>query len=136
MAPRPKPEPESNVVPINPDAPAPTGLTKEQLAELRRPFPFSAIRFKPQAVNNRDNPTKALVTFYLDARLVAERLNEVVGPEGWSQKPTPVCAENAQSWATLHFPVVCELTVRGVTKTDVGVYQSQKPDDKAVKSAY
>lgn len=114
----------------------PEALTPEVLADLRRPFTVDAIRFKPQVVSKTSD--RAMATFYVDARLVAERLNHVVGAAAWSPTYKPIMAEtNAQAWMGCQFPVECTLTVLGVAKADVGVYtQGAKADDKAVKSAY
>jgi hypothetical protein len=114
----------------------PVELTPDVLADLRRPFTVEAIRFKPQVVSKTSD--RAMATFYVDARLVAERLNHVVGAAAWTPSYRPVMAEtNAQAWMACQFPVECGLTVLGVTKADVGVYTNgAKPDDKAVKSAY
>jgi hypothetical protein len=129
---------------LPPDAPVealtkrtlPVELTPEVLADLRRPFTAAAVKFKPQAVSK--DGTKALATFYVDARLVGERLNYVVGAAAWTPAYRPIMAEtNAQAWMAAFFPVECTLTVLGVAKADVGVYTNgSKPDDKAVKSAY
>lgn len=51
------------------------------LKELAKPFPADTINWKPQATS-RDG-TKALAVAYIDARDVAERLDDVVGPERW-----------------------------------------------------
>ena len=115
---------------------AATTLTAEVLRELRRPFTVQAIRFKPQVVSKGDGPKRAMATFYIDARLAAERLNTVVGPEHWSDTYRVLFEADAAAHAKFQFPVECSLTVFDVTKVDVGVYQSSAADDKAVKSAY
>ena len=45
------------------------------------PFPAEAVHWKPQKVSLQGN--RALAVAYLDAREVAQRLDEVVGPLGW-----------------------------------------------------
>lgn len=115
--------------------PRPTALTPEVVRELRRPFTAAAVKFKPQAVSK--DGTKALATFYVDARLVMERLNHVVGPENWTNEPTVLFESNPQAHQAFQFPVQQALTVFGVRKVDVGVYmQGSTADDKAIKSAY
>jgi hypothetical protein len=110
-------------------------LTSEVLEQLGRPFTVAAIRFKP--LTNPDRASKVLVAFYVDARLVAARLNDVVGPGRWSESYSTLFAASApQMYAALHYPVQCKLTVCGIDKTDVGCYQSTKADDLAVKAAY
>lgn len=107
-------------------------LDSKTLAELARPFTPAAIKFKVQSVNHER--TKGLASWYIDARLAAERLNEVVGVDNWSDEYR-VLASGIES-AGMFFPVECRLTVCGVTKVDVGQYAHNAPDDKAFKSAY
>lgn len=50
--------------------------------KLRQPFDLRFISWK---INNYNHDkTKALIIFYLDARAVQHRLNEVLGVQGWS----------------------------------------------------
>lgn len=83
-----------------------TRLTKDILAELRRPFEPVAIKFKGQSANREGD--KALVVPYIDARLVVERLNHVVGGE-WSQ-----------TYELMGKSLWCHLTVLGETRPDLG----------------
>lgn len=75
------------------------------LDELRRPFAPAAVKWKIQV----ELGNAALIVAHLDARLVIERLNHVVG----------------MSWADAYRPMStnwqwCDLTVLGVTRTDCG----------------
>lgn len=109
-----------------------TSTLSALLTDLRRPFTVSAVRFKPQTVTK--DLTKGLASFYIDARLAAERLNEVVGAENWSDEYR-LLADGVAAPA-LYYPVECRLTVCGVTKADVGQGANTVLDDKAWKSAY
>ena len=61
-------------------------LTKEMLAELAKPFPASAVSWKPQKVDG----DRALAVAYIDARDVAQRLDEVCsGDWGFTWEPVP-----------------------------------------------
>lgn len=104
------------------------------LAELRRPFTWQAVKYKPQTV--KKDKSAALASFYIDARLAAERLNAVVGAEDWSDSYRPLFEDQASAHQAFHFPVECSLVVRGVTRVDVGIYQKNGADSLAVKSAY
>ena len=108
----------------------PDALTPDVLADLRRPFTVDAIRFKPQVVKD----SNAMATFYIDARLAAERLNTVVGPEHWEE--TYRTLVDGSIMPGHFFPVECTLTVFGISKADVGVYQKNAVDSMAWKSAY
>jgi len=55
---------------------------KDLYKKLREPFDLKFINWK---INNYNGSrTKAMITFYLDARAVQNRLNQVLGVEGWS----------------------------------------------------
>lgn len=101
-------------------------------AQLRRPFTVDAVLFKVQAGTG----DQALASWYVDARLVAERLTAVVGGEMWHDDYRPLFEDNAQAHMGFHFPVECRLTVNGITRVDVGNYQKTDADEKAIKSAY
>ncbi len=96
-------------------------LTREQLEQLRKPFPASKISFKCQTKPNEKG--NSLVVAYIDARDVMERLDDVIGPD-WSDR-----YEKAGTAKGL----VCYLTVCGVTRADVG---DDDNENEPVKSAY
>lgn len=53
---------------------------------LARPFPSSAISWRVGSTNKEK--TKGMALAYIDARVVMERLDEVVGPGGWQNEYT------------------------------------------------
>jgi hypothetical protein len=95
---------------------------KQQMAALCRalaaPFNPAAVKFKPAVVSGN----RAMAMAFVDARTVQDRLDEVVGVEGW-QDDYEVLTDGS---------VVCRLQVclNGVwlTKVDVGG-PSEQPDD-------
>jgi hypothetical protein len=87
---------------------------KAAARHLRRPFTPAAVRFKVQATWPKDNPTGGLVVAYIDARLVTERLNLVV-PHLWHDAYRAV--GSGQMW--------CDLTIDGITRSDVGEGQGK-----------
>lgn len=96
----------------------PTTAPAAALEALRRPFSPDAIRFKIQNQDDSDNPSWAQVVSYVDARLVSERLNHVVG-ERWSAQIEALDAGIAAAErGTVR--AVCKLCVLGVTRMDVG----------------
>lgn len=102
-------------------------LTTEILNQLKAPFPVSEIKFKIQAKLKND-PTKAIVVPYLDARNVMERLDEVVGP-AWSDSYREVNVGDKNG-------VECTINLFGeVSRADVGDPNSDGMDD-SMKSAY
>lgn len=84
---------------------------------LAAPFGADEINWKPQAVKGN----KALAVAYIDARLVQDRLDAVLGVDGWQDEYQPLDGGC----------VMCRLSIRvggaWVTKCDVGG-ESEQPD--------
>jgi hypothetical protein len=80
-------------------------------------FPADEVGYKPQTVRGDD----ALVAYYIDARTVMDRLDSVVGVDGWTDDYTFLD----------HGSVLCRLSVRingeWVSKEDTGS-ESEQPD--------
>ena len=92
-------------------------------------YTAAAVKMKPQSVTK--DQAKGLVSYYIDARLAAERLTAAVGPGGWSEEYHVVSTDPQAG-----LPIECRLTVLGVTRADVGQIAPGPLDDKAWKSAY
>lgn len=95
-------------------------------SRLAEPFPPHEIKVKPAMVKNN----RALALHYIDSRLVMDRLDEVVGINGWHDSYTVL--PNGE--------VECRLSVKiageWITKSDVGG-QSEQPDEgDRMKAAY
>jgi hypothetical protein len=82
------------------------------LSELLRPFDYGTHKWRVMNITKAKD--KASVAFYIDARDVMDRLDEVAGAENWTDKYT-VLAYSESRWA-----VECTLVVNGVAKSDVG----------------
>lgn len=97
----------------------------EYLTELRRPFTAEAIKWKVQA--NLSNG-RGLCVAYIDARLVSERLNKVVG-DFWhdSYRFYGERLDTGLIW--------CDLTIDGVTRSDVGEGKGKAGVSDAFKRA-
>lgn len=80
---------------------------------LRRPFDPADIDFRPQGKTSAG--AKCQVVCYIDARAVADRLDEVVGPGAWSFAYTPLVIERGEVQLAKG-----ALTIHGVTKEDIG----------------
>ena len=93
---------------------------------LAAPFDLSDIKFKPQVVKNN----RAMAIAYVDARAIQDRLDAVLGVEGWQDE-----------YATLEDgSVICRLRLRlgdeWITKMDVGS-RTERPDgDNRLKAAF
>jgi hypothetical protein len=98
-------------------------LNREILETLIRPFDPREVEVKIQAVN-RDR-TRAQVVAYVDARTVLDRLDEAVGPTGWSDS-YEVLTNSTDGEGRRLVEVKCALTVLGVSKEDVGEGDSLK----------
>src|SRR5438552_7800639 len=85
---------------------------------LSAPFHSKEVKFKPQVVQGH----RALALAYVDARVIQDRLDEVLGVEGWQDEYE--CLPDGT--------VVCRLRLRlgegWVTKMDVGG-PSEQPDE-------
>ncbi len=91
----------------------------EQCTEaLAAPFDPREVKFKPAVVNGN----RALALAYVDARVIQDRLDEVLGVAGWQDEYE--CLPDGS--------VVCRLRLRlgdeWITKMDVGG-QSEQPDE-------
>src|SRR5579883_2724574 len=91
----------------------------EELTEaLAAPFDAREVKFKPAVVNGN----RALALAYVDARVIQDRLDEVLGVTGWQDEYE--CLPDGS--------VVCRLRLRigeeWITKMDVGG-QSEQPDE-------
>jgi hypothetical protein len=98
-------------------------LTKEILEILSRPFDPEEVEIKVQAVSK--DRTRAQVVAYVDARTVLDRLDEAVGPTGWSDS-YEVLTNGTDGEGRRLVEVKCTLTVLGISKEDVGEGDSLK----------
>lgn len=96
------------------------------LAAFLDPFDKSEIKKKPAMVKGN----RCLVLFYIDARCVLERLDEVVGMANWRDEYTLLPQGSVE----------CRLSVRiageWITKADVGSESEQPDGGDRMKAAY
>jgi hypothetical protein len=95
-------------------------------AALGRYFDPREVKWKPQSIKG----ARALAICYVDARAVMDRLDDVLGVDGWRTEYVPLANGSVE----------CRLSVwlggQWVAKADVGS-QSEQPDDgDRVKAAY
>lgn len=92
---------------------------------LAAPFEPREVKFKPQMVKNN----RCLAMAYIDARLIQDRLDDVLGPENW---------EDAYKLLP-DGSVMCRLRLklgdRWITKTDVGSPSEQPDSGDRLKAA-
>jgi hypothetical protein len=102
-----------------------TGLSL-LLKRLAEPFAPQDVSWKPQAVKGN----RALAIAYTTVRAVMDRLDEVLGPDGWEDR-YELLPDNS---------VVCKLTVRSngakITKCDVGSPSEQPDGGDRLKAAF
>lgn len=96
------------------------------LAALTAPFPLEEIDFR---VSGQERDGVAPVVAYIDARVVQKRLDDVVGADGWSTRMTPYVNQNGVVC------VVCDLTILGVTKSDIGAPSNSEGEKGAASDA-
>ena len=99
---------------------------KEIMKALATPFAADEVKFKPQVIRGN----RALALAYVDARAIQDRLDEVLGVEGWQDEYTPLPDGS----------VVCRLQIRlgqeWITKMDVGSPSEQPGGGDRLKAAF
>lgn len=104
----------------------PTVDVKPITAALSEPFDPRDVKWKPQSVKGN----RALALAYLDARAIQDRLDAVLGVEGW-QDEYHLLPDNS---------VVCKLQLklgdRWITKMDVGSPSEQPDGGDRLKAAF
>jgi hypothetical protein len=106
------------------------GTTQKATATVAKalavPFAAKDVHFKPAAINGN----RALAIAYVDARAIQERLDSVLGMDGWQDEYT--CLPNGS--------VVCTLRVRindeWIAKIDVGSPSAQSDEGDRIKAAF
>lgn len=97
-------------------------------AALSAPFDPRDVKFKPQMVKNN----RALAMAYIDARLVMERLDEVIGVENWQDEYQSLADGSVQCQLRVRFPTSDEW----VCKSDVGSPSEQPDAGDRLKAAF
>lgn len=99
--------------------------TTELVAALTAPFQPAEVKFKPQAVKG----DRALAIAYVDARVVQDRLDEVMGLDNWADTYEPL--PNGS--------MLCRLRLRfngeWIEKADVGSPSEQPDEHDRVKAS-
>jgi hypothetical protein len=112
-------------------------MTEIDWGKLAEPFPADEVKLRPGAATwdhkescqksrcreTRD-ASKHIQFSYVDARAVAQRLDDVVTPAGWDFSITPLPGDVVQG----------KLVVGGIVREDVG-YPNSDADDEPLKSA-
>ena len=95
-------------------------------AALAAPFEPREVKYKPQSVKNN----RCLAMAYIDARLIQDRLDEVLGVENW-EDGYKILADGS---------VMCRLRVKlgdqWISKTDVGSPSEQPDGGDRLKAAF
>src|SRR5439155_15196682 len=93
---------------------------------LSAPFELTEVKFKPAVVSGN----RAMALAYVDARVIQDRLDDVLGVEGWSDDYE--CLADGS--------VVCRLRLRlgeeWLTKVDVGGPSEQPDGGDRMKAAF
>jgi len=99
---------------------------KDITARLAQPFEPGEVKWKAQAVKGN----RALAVAYVDARVIQDRLDDVLGVEGW-QDEYQLLPDNS---------VMCRLRLklgrRWITKMDVGSPSEQPDGGDRLKAAF
>jgi hypothetical protein len=95
-------------------------------AALRAPFAPEDVKFKPAAVSGN----RALAVAYVDARTIMDRLDEVLGVDGWEDAYEQLPDGNVVC------RLRCKIGERWLTKVDVGGPSEQPDDGDKLKAAF
>lgn len=95
-------------------------MTNAIMTQLSEPFQVKDVKFRAGATSERNGELKALALAYIEARDVMNRLDEVVGWDGW-QDEYRVLRETGNS-----LEVECTLTINGVSRSDAGIGDDAK----------
>ena len=93
-------------------------LTSEMMEALAQPFPAEAVAWKPGSTTK--DKSRGLALAYVDSRHYQDRLNAICGPD-WTD------AYEVTSMGT-KVVVVCQLTLCGTTRSDVGECDLSDPN--------
>lgn len=108
------------------ESPSPAADVKTTTEALAAPFEVSEVKFKPAVVSGN----RALALAYVDARVIQDRLDDVLGVAGWQDDYE--CRPDGS--------VVCRLRLRlgdeWVTKVDVGGPSEQPDGGDRLKAAF
>lgn len=104
-------------------------LTKEQQAELAKPFSPDQVSWRAQGKPTPN--TRVQVVAYLDARDVQDRLDSAVGAGNWTFDWTPIVTN-----ATGLLVAKGTITIFGVSKSDVGDASSIEGTKGTVSDAF
>ncbi|RIH88049.1 Single-stranded DNA-binding protein DdrA [Meiothermus luteus] len=94
------------------------GSMDELWQMLGDPFPPEDLGWRVEAVSK--DGKRVLLARCVDAQAVMDRLDEVVGPQGWQDRYELLQAPGAGG----RYAVKCRLTIQGVSKEDVGEGES------------
>jgi hypothetical protein len=96
--------------------------------QLATPFDPADVDWRPSGKAGAGQRTS--LAAYVDARVIQNRLDDVVGVGGWSFDWTPVAVEGGDVKVAKG-----SLTILGVTKSDVGTASNWEPSKGAVSDA-
>jgi hypothetical protein len=109
-----------------PSSEIPTPDVKAITKALSEPFDPAMVKFKPQVISGN----RAMALAYVDARVIQDRLDEVLGVEGW-QDDYEVLPDGS---------VICRLRLKlgrkWITKVDVGGPSEQPDGGDRMKAAF
>jgi hypothetical protein len=95
---------------------------------LAAPFPVDEVEWRPSGKAGANQRTSLVA--YVDARVIQNRLDEVLGVSGWSFDWTPVAVEGGEVKAAKG-----TLTILGVSKSDIGIASNWEASKGAISDA-
>ncbi len=96
---------------------------RDVMTGLQDPFNISQIKWRLQTKPKDPNDPRALAVAYLDPRDIHERLDLIVGCDGWSFDWQPIVITQGKILA-----VKGTITIAGVSKSDIGTSTEEDTD--------
>lgn len=95
--------------------------------KLKKPFPVSSLKWR---IGNKNREgTKANMLVYVDARMVQDRLDEIVGPENWQFETRSMNSVNRQGNT---FTIIGRL---GIRMNDEWVWKEDGAENSDIEAA-
>lgn len=102
---------------------------KDYMAELQKPFPEDVVKWRIGRSGEKDGRVWARALCYIDARIVAQRLDEVFGIDGWENRYKRGPGGGTLCGITVYTPGPPDYGRRSVTKWD----GAEAPETEPVK---
>lgn len=99
---------------------------------LRAPFDPAEVDFRPQRTFEKNGQRIGVIVAYIDARVVQDRLDAIVGPDHWSFEWTPLKVRDDG----VVLSAKGTITIYSLSKSDIGDASDHEPSKGCVSDAF